>query len=129
MYRQHFGLKHIPLGKNSSSYWANDSLTLLKKRFISLLHSPGIGLLTGEPGVGKTAALRHITQELNPHQYSIFYLAETQFTSCDIYRQIALNLGLIPPTRFAQLWREIKNHIRQRVENKRSLPIFIIDLC
>ncbi len=127
MYQQHFGLKHTPLGKNSPSLWVSDNLSILKERFISLLHSPGVGLLTGEPGVGKTAALRHITKELNPHQYQVFYLAETQFTSCDIYRQFALNFGLGASPRFAQLLRDIKNHIRERVEHKRSLPILIID--
>ena len=126
MFQQHFGLKHVPLGKNSP-FLASDGFTTLKERFINLLHSPGIGLLTGEPGVGKTAALRHITKELNPHQYPVFYLSETQFTSFDVYRQIALNLGLVPHYRFAHLWRDIKNQIRERVESKRTLPVFIID--
>lgn len=127
MYQQHFGLKHIPLGKNCPSLWMSDSLSLLKERFKSLLHSPGIGLLTGEPGVGKTAALRQITAEINPHQYPVFYLAETLFTSADIYRQIAQHLGIVPHYRFAQIWRDIKSHIEERVEHKRSLPVFIID--
>jgi MSHA biogenesis protein MshM len=34
---------------------------------------------------------------------------------------------LVPHYRFAHLWRDIKNQIRERVENKRTLPIFIID--
>lgn len=127
MHQQHFGLKYMPLGKNCPSLWMNDSLSLLKERFIGLCRSPGIGLLTGEPGVGKTAALRHIAAELNPHQYQVFYLAETLFTSCDIYRQIAQNLGIVPHYRYAQLWRDIKSHIKDRVEHKRNLPIFIID--
>lgn len=127
MVQHHFGLKYLPLAKNNPTFWVNDNFMLLKERFISLLHSPGIGLLTGEPGVGKTAALRHLVKELNPHQYQIFYLAETQFTSFDIYQQMALNLGLVPHYRFAQLWRDIKNHIRERNQNKRSLPVFIID--
>lgn len=105
----------------------NDDFSMLKERFIHLLHSPGIGLLTGEPGIGKTSALRSITSELNPHQYSVFYLSETQFTSFDIYRQIAALFGLVPNYRFAQLWRDIKAQIRERVENKRSLPVLIID--
>ena len=126
MFQQHFGLKHIPFGKNSP-FCVNDNFMALKESFINLLHSPGIGLLTGEPGIGKTAALRHIIKELNPHQFPVFYLSETQFTSFDIYRQIALNLGLVPHYRFAHLWRDIKNQIRERVENKRTLPIFIID--
>lgn len=127
MYQQYFGLKNIPLGKNNSSLWMHGDLTTLQERFITSLNCPGIGLLTGEPGVGKTAALLNITKNLNPHQYLIIYLAETQFTSFDIYRQIALHLGLVPAHRFAQLWRDIKNHIRERVEHKRSLPVFIID--
>jgi type II secretory pathway predicted ATPase ExeA len=126
MFQQHFGLKHVPLGKNSA-FWVSNNVNTLKERFMNLLHSPGIGLLTGEPGVGKTAALRHIIKELNPHQYPLFYMSETQFTSFDIYRQIAFNLGIVPHHRFAQLWRDIKNQIRERVENKRTLPIFIID--
>jgi len=127
MYQQHFGLKHAPLGKNSSELWNHPALTQLKDSFNRLLSAPGIGMLTGEPGVGKTAALRSITQALNPHLYSVFYLSETQFTSFDVYRQMAIQLGLVPTHRFAQLWRDIKNNLRERVEHKRNQPIFIID--
>lgn len=128
-YQQHFGLTHIPLAKNSphSGFWMNESFMRFKEYFESLLHTTGIGLLTGEPGTGKTAILRHMTQELNPHQYQVLYLAETQFTSFDIYRQLALMLGLVPNYRFADLWRSIKHHIQDRVEHKRSLPVLIID--
>jgi len=127
MYRQHFGLKHIPFDKNSPSLWAHEDLTILQERFTGLINNPGIGLLTGEPGVGKTAALRNIIKNLNPHQYFIVYLAETQFSCYDIYSQLAISFNLVPPHRFAQLWRAIKNRIRELVENKRSLPILIID--
>lgn len=127
MYQQYFGLKNLPCGKNNPALWIHDDLKILHERFTSSLNYPGVGLLTGEPGVGKTAALYNITKSLNPHQYHVTYLAETSFTSFDIYRQIALNLGLIPAHRFAQLWRDIKNHIRERVEHKRSLPVFIFD--
>jgi type II secretory pathway predicted ATPase ExeA len=105
----------------------HESLSHFKERFDSLLHAPGIGLLTGEPGIGKTAVLRHITQDLNPHQYQVIYLAETQFTSFDIYRQLAIMLGIVPNHRFAQLWRDIKNHIKDQVTHKRMLPVLIID--
>ena len=127
MLQQHFGLKHLPLAKNSPSLWMDQAFIQLKEHFMQSLNIPGVGVLTGEPGVGKTAALRHVTREINPHQYQVFYLAETQFTSFDIYRQIAFLLQLVPSHRYAQLWRDIKNNIRERVEHKRSLPIFIID--
>jgi MSHA biogenesis protein MshM len=127
MYQQHFGLKHAPLGKMTTELWSNPVLEKLKEQFNRLLQAPGIGLLTGEPGVGKTAALRSITQALNPHLYQVFYLSETQFTSFDIYRQIAVQLGLVPAYRFAQLWRDIKNNLKERVEQTRVQPILIID--
>lgn len=67
MYRQHFGIKAAPLGKEQSELWDDGALARLNERFQWLLQSPGLGLLTGEAGVGKTAALRHLTQGLNPH--------------------------------------------------------------
>ena len=56
MYLQHFGLRHAPLGKELTEPWDDGVLAQLTQRFNWLLQSPGLGLLTGEPGVGKTAA-------------------------------------------------------------------------
>ena len=85
MYLQHFGLRHALLGKESAELWDDGALAHLSQRFNWLLQSPGIGLLTGEPGVGKTAALRSLTNALNPHRYQVLYQAETDFGRFDIY--------------------------------------------
>jgi type II secretory pathway predicted ATPase ExeA len=77
--------------------------------------------------VGKTAWIRQLTENLNPHQYQVIYLAKTDFGRFDIYRQLAAEFGLEPTYRRAQLWREIKDHITQLVETKSILPIWIID--
>lgn len=127
MYKQHFGLTHIPFGKDTQALWESPGLLDFKTQFTSLLHSPGIGVLIGEPGVGKTAAIRHVVGQLNPHQHKVFYLPESHFTSFDIYRQMAYNLGLAQASRFSQVWREVKGFIKDSVENKRCRPIFIID--
>ena len=66
MFRQHFGLSSEPLGKGTTDLWDDGQIAGLKERFQWLLDSPGLGLLTGEPGVGKTAALRQITASLIP---------------------------------------------------------------
>ena len=127
MYRQFFGLKQAPFGKESAELWDSGQIKNFEKQFRWLLKSPGIGLLVAEPGLGKTAILRQITRTLNPHQYSVFYTAETDFSRFDIYRQIALLLGLTPSHRCSQLWRDIKEHITSLVTQKNVLPIFIID--
>jgi len=127
MYQQHFGLKHAPLGKQIPELWDDGALSTLNDRFQWLLESPGVGLLTGEPGVGKTVALRQLTQRLNPHRHQVIYLAETDFGRLDLYRGLALALGLEPAYRRAQLWRDIKARIHELADAKQILPVWIID--
>ena len=127
MYRQHFGLNAAPLDKDTTALWDDGALARLEERFRWLLDSPGLGLLTGEPGVGKTAALRKLTSILNPHRYQVIYLAETDFGRTDLYRSLALALGLEPAYRRAQLWRDLKARILEQVDGKNLLPLWIID--
>lgn len=127
MYQHHFGLLHAPFGKDSKELWDHDQLTNLARQFNWLLQSPGLGLLTAEPGLGKTAALRQITRTLNPHQYQVRYIAETDFGRLDFYRQLALSFNLAPNYRRAQLWRDIKEHVTHLATQKNILPILIID--
>ncbi len=127
MYRQHFGLRSAPLDKDSTELWDDGALARLAERFQWLLASPGVGLLTGEPGVGKTAALRHLTRGLNPHRYLTIYLAETEFGRIDPYRSLARALGLEPSYRRADLWRDLKLRINELATGKQVLPVWIID--
>lgn len=127
MILHHFGLKHYPLGKAPAELWDDGTLARLNERFTWLLESPGVGLLTGEAGVGKTAALRQLTQALNPHRYQMIYLAETDFGRLDLYRSLALALGLEPVYRRAALWRDIKARIQALADGKGIVPLWIID--
>jgi len=127
MYQHHFGLKYSPLGKETPALWDDGTLEQLAQRFQWLLDSPGVGLLTGEAGVGKTAALRHLARALNPHRYQVVYLAETDFGRLDLYRHLALALGLEPVHRRAALWRDIKARILELADSKNVLMLWIID--
>jgi MSHA biogenesis protein MshM len=127
MYQSFFGLTHAPLGKDSNLLWDNGQLAAFTQQFNWLLHSPGIGLLTAEPGLGKTAALRQITRTLNPHQYGVYYIADTDFGRLDFYRQLAILFGLAGSYRRSQLWRDIKEYVTHLVTQKSLLPVLIID--
>ena len=127
MYLQHFGLRHAPLGKELTEPWDDGALAHLAQRFNWLLQSPGLGLITGEPGVGKTAALRSLTSTLNPHRYLVLYQAETDFGRVDIYRGLARALGVEPSYRRAQLWRDIKQRVHELVDTRQVTPVWIID--
>lgn len=127
MYRQFFGLKHDPLGKDCAQLWDNGQIANFEKQFRWLLQSPGVGLLTAEPGLGKTAMLRQVTRALNPHQYLIYYTSETDFGRLEFYRHLAVLMGLLPSSRRSQLWRDIKGQVTQLYTQKNILPIIIID--
>jgi type II secretory pathway predicted ATPase ExeA len=127
MYRQHFGLTSQPFGKDTHELWDDGPIAALKERFQWLLENPGVALLTGDPGVGKTSALRQIANSLNPHRYQVIYMAETDFGRVDIYRQLAIALGIEPSYRRSQLWRDIKARISELAHGKQILPVWIID--
>ncbi len=123
----HFGLKSIPLSKSTTQLWSTTALCELKIRFQWLLDSPGIGLITGEAGTGKTVALRELCQPLSTHEYQVIYHCETDFGRVDLYRQLALDLGLEPAYRRACLWRSLKARIQELTQTQHCLPIWVID--
>ncbi len=127
MSNKHFGLTHTPIGKAVKNFWDDgQQFSDFIEKFQWLLNNPGIGIFTGEPGVGKTAALRQATQNINPHTHQVIYMPETDFGRVDLYRSLAIELGLEPSTRRAVLWRSIKNRVQELYDGKNILPIWII---
>jgi type II secretory pathway predicted ATPase ExeA len=127
MYQEHFGITDAPLGKKTKALWDDGQLEHIKTRFDWLLKNPGVGVLTGDVGVGKTSVLRQLVQPLNPHRFQVIYLSETDFGRVDLYRSLALALGLEPAFRRAQVWRDVKARIQELHETQHILPIWIID--
>ena len=128
MSNQIFGLTHVPLSKNVKTLWDDgQQFAHFSRQFQWLLDSPGIGLFTGDPGVGKTAALRHVTQGMNPHRYQLIYMPDTNFSRVDLYRHLAFALGLEVSYRRAQLWKDIKERIVELYDKKNVLIIWVID--
>ena len=86
-----------------------------------------MGLLTAEPGAGKTAAIRNLCHALPQPQYRVIYLCDTAISQSDLYRSLAVDLGLRPAHRRATLWRDLKTRILQLVDDKNEHPVVIID--
>ena len=127
MYQQHFGLTGSPLDKGAPSLFDNEQLATLATRFQWLLDSPGIGVLTGEAGVGKTAALHQLCKSVNPHRHKVIYSQDNDCSRRDLYRNFAIELGLEPAYRRTQLWRDIKSLLEDLHENKQLQVVWIID--
>ncbi|HTP28846.1 MAG TPA: AAA family ATPase [Anaeromyxobacteraceae bacterium] len=129
-YRSRFGLAHhlLPRDASGKSFFDQTKGYLrLQTAFQELLDEPGLGVLTAEPGVGKTAAIRNLCDQLPEPDFKVIYLCDTAASAVDMYRVLALELGLKPSHRRAQLWRDLKRTIAHVVEEQHTLPIFVID--
>lgn len=130
LYRQRFGLTGAPFPKDARAktfFEDTEGFQRLERSFSMLTEEPGLGVLTAEPGVGKTAAIRHLSDRLPRPQYRVIYLSDTAIGPVDVYRALALELGLTPAFRRAQLWREIKQCLLHLVDERAEAPILIID--
>ncbi len=123
----HFGLKHLPFHKGGTILWDNKSLIELERKFKRLLELPGVGVLTGEYGLGKTMAVKKIVGEINPHMYHVTYIAETGFSRSEFYRILVRKLGVELAYRRSDLWFNIREKLVDMKTNRKILPIIIID--
>jgi len=130
MYRQRFGFTGHPLPKDARGKTFCPDLPgypRLAAVFQQLLDERGLAVLTGEPGTGKTAALRHLCHQLPSPDYRVLYLCDTAVSPLDLYRTLACELGLVPSHRRGQLWTDLKKTLLHLVDQRHTLPIVVLD--
>ncbi|MHC4867263.1 MAG: ExeA family protein [Planctomycetota bacterium] len=129
MYRQRFGLKNhvFPQDAQGTTFFETPSYKKLERRFTLLAQQPGLGVLTAEAGVGKTAAIRNLCASLPKPDYKVIYLCDTTISPLELYRQMALELGVRPGHRRGQLWRDLKKTLLSLVEEQNTQLVLLID--
>jgi len=130
MYRQRFGLTGHPLPKDAQGktfFEKSPGFQKLARAFRQLIDDPGLGVLTADAGVGKTAAMRHLCAQLPKPDYLVLYLCDTAVSPLDLYRTLAMELGLRPSHRRAELWATIKKTLLHLVDERGIAPVIILD--
>ncbi len=127
MYLKHFGLKYDPLGKGEKAMVDDEQYEKLKQKLDNLLATRGVGLVTGEAGVGKTRAVRSWIKTLNPHTCKVIYQPDTHFGPFCIYRQLGEALGLELGSRYSVVWKNLKQDLYHCYHEKKITPIWILD--
>lgn len=128
MIEARFGLKRRPFDKAITTRDLYDwpGLKELQARLDMAKAARGIMLLTGEPGTGKTVALRRFIDSLHAEHYRPIYLPLATVTVIDAYAQLNRALGGQEVRSKSLLFREIQNGIAQ-LTAQGTQPVIILD--
>ena len=105
---------------------ATSQLPELHARLRHTLDQCGLMAITGEPGVGKTAATRAFCQALDPTTATVLYLADPTLTPRGLYRLLADLLGLDAPWSAAECCRSVRSALLSRREAG-AVPLLLLD--
>jgi len=128
MIEARFGLKSRPFDKSiqSRDLYPWPGLEELDARLDMAKRARGIMLLTGEPGTGKTVALRRFVDSLNAEHYMPVYLPLATVTVLDAYAQMNRALGGQDVRSKSLIYRDIQHGIAQLAAQGKQ-PVLILD--
>jgi type II secretory pathway predicted ATPase ExeA len=122
-------MKFNPFDKEigSADLYAGSDLKELESRLKYMLETRGIFLLVGEPGSGKTSALRNFAEGLGPSIFRPCYISLATVTVNDFYNELATKLGEEPKFRKVDMFRQIQSAISSLYFEQRITPVIIAD--
>lgn len=127
-YTGRYGLEMNPFIKNGKDVLVETGeYKEVSFRLDYLLQTKGFGLITGEPGRGKTTTVRKWAERLNPAAYKVVYISLSTVTVIEFYRQLAGKLGIDPYYKKIDNFKAIQTMMERYRREKRITPIIILD--
>ena len=127
-YTARYGLEFNPFIKNAKDLLLETAKSSeVRTRLDYLRDTHGFGILTGEPGRGKTTAARTWAASLSPSLFKVSYSSLSTLTVMDFYRQVVSGLGAEPRFRKNELFDDIQREVKRCSLEKRITPVIIID--
>lgn len=129
MFTQYFGLKFNPFTKEIEikDVYDTEDIQELSSRLKYIQKNRGIFLLVGEPGMGKSTALRKFANELNPGLYKYCYFSLLTVTVMDFYRGLLIGLGETPSCRKISMFQQIQHALCNLYHEQKITPVIILD--
>jgi general secretion pathway protein A len=124
----HWGLDEPPFTKEigDGDLWVPSSREPIVDEIVEACTDRGHALLTGEPGVGKTCALRALRHRLPEAGFRLTYCHNATLGRRDFYRHVCLALGLETKATAAAVFYTVATHVQQLGKDKVH-PVLLID--
>jgi general secretion pathway protein A len=125
----YYGMKRFPCDKHLKTADAIETGPSLEcaARLAFIKQRGGVMLLTGDPGVGKTLALRQFRDGLNDNLFFSMYTPLSTLRGADLLRHINVRLGLPNRASKAVLYDQIQEFILDSREQRGRTLVLIID--
>jgi general secretion pathway protein A len=127
-YRQFHGLSASPFGKaiDRTHLLVYPQLAELEDELEELLVEGGIGLLTGEMGIGKTTALRHYLGGLQDKTCNVVYHGANRHATA-LLETIVEALGVTPGRARSSLLRQLSHLVMRAWHEQRKKTLVALD--
>jgi len=129
MYKAYYGLKNNCFSKDikTGDLYLHESLKELDSRLDYMKKHRGIMLLTGEPGTGKTTALRKFVDNLSNELFFPVYIPLSTVAIGDFYKQLNSKLHGPSLSTKSVLFKSIQERILYYAVQANKVPVIIID--
>ena len=126
-YLRKFGMEYNPFLKSKDIKIELSEYKQLLFRLKHLEEIKGIGIITGEPGLGKTTAIRYWTNTLNKTMFKVIYIPHSTLTVMEFYRLLCDEFSLEVNYSKRKNFKSIQDEIKRLVIEKRITPVIILD--
>ena len=129
--RQTYGLKWNPFSPDVpvEALWRSQELETFCWRLERLVRDGGFALVTGEPGSGKSVALRQLAHHLaQTPDVAVGVLTRPQSALADFYRELGhlFAVPLVPHNRWAG-FKTLRETWTTQIESTRYRPVLLVD--
>jgi general secretion pathway protein A len=127
-YRAFFGLDNPAFGRGlpHDKLLIYPHLEEFADEVESLIADGGVGMLTGEMGIGKTTALRYILGQLDTRALQLCYHGSSRH-SLAVLQQLVEQLGVAPGRQCSILLRQIGQRIGRAFREQGTKTVIILD--
>jgi type II secretory pathway predicted ATPase ExeA len=127
-FNAYYGMNFNPFSNeiDTKHNFSSNDFVQASARLDILRQHKGIGLLTGEPGSGKSFCLRYFAHSLNKSLYKIVYIPITTLTVKEFYMVLCDGLSVVPTYKKVTMFKQIQEAI-YNYSSKNITPVILVD--